>query len=412
MQDHVTSRRVVILGGGIAGLFAARALRRSPVAVTVVDRRAHHLFQPLLYQCASGILSEGQIAQPLRGVLRRHHDVSCLLAEATDVDVKTRLVHARRPDGGAVELPYEDLIVAVGMHQSYFGHDEFAAHAPGMKTLDDALDIRRRTYRAFEMAETAADDRERQQWLTFALVGGGPTGVELAGQVREIAGHTLDREFQRIDSATARVLLFEGSHEVLGAFGHPLAHRAARTLRNLGVELHLGTMVTDIDERGLPVAAEPVAGTEYDLRTPRAVGALRLDTPFGDLDRGADGRAVVRLAHPSGAFGTDVWLGEGADYVQLYTGDTLPPGERRRAVAIEPMTCPPDAFRSGTGLVGLGPGEQHTVRWGITPWGGVTTPSRRPTFTRHSAEVWPGRPRGRPARAPTRPTTPHRKDRM
>ncbi|MEF9902428.1 aldose 1-epimerase family protein [Streptomyces sp. P9-A2] len=123
------------------------------------------------------------------------------------------------------------------------------------------------------------------------------------------------------------------------------------------------------DERGLPVAAEPVAGTEYDLRTPRAVGALQLDTPFGDLDRDADGRAVVRLAHPSGAFGTDVWLGEGADYVQLYTGDTLPPGERRRAVAIEPMTCPPDAFRSGTGLVSLGPGEQHTVRWGITPWG-------------------------------------------
>ncbi|MEU2602137.1 aldose 1-epimerase family protein [Streptomyces hirsutus] len=123
------------------------------------------------------------------------------------------------------------------------------------------------------------------------------------------------------------------------------------------------------DERGLPVAAEPVAGTPYDLRTPQTVGARRLDTPFGDLDRDADGRAVVRLAHPSGAVGTDVWLGEGADYLQLYTGDTLPPGERRRAIAVEPMSCPPDAFRSGTGLVGLGPGERHTVRWGITPWG-------------------------------------------
>ncbi|WP_405788792.1 aldose 1-epimerase family protein [Streptomyces sp. NBC_00029] len=123
------------------------------------------------------------------------------------------------------------------------------------------------------------------------------------------------------------------------------------------------------DERGLPVAAEPVDGTEYDLRTPRAVGALRLDTPFGDLDRDADGRAVVRLAHPSGGYGTDVWLGEGADYVQLYTGDTLPPGERRRAIAVEPMTCPPDAFRSGTGLIALAPGEEHTVRWGITAWG-------------------------------------------
>ncbi|MGY3205704.1 NAD(P)/FAD-dependent oxidoreductase [Streptomyces sp. TE5632] len=267
MQDHVTPRRVVILGGGFAGLFAARALRRSPVAVTVVDRRAHHLFQPLLYQCASGILSEGQIAQPLRGVLRRHHNVSCLLAEATDVDVKARLVHARRPDGGAVELPYDDLILAVGMRQSYFGHDEFAAHAPGMKTLDDALDIRRRIYRAFEMAETAADDRERRQWLTFALVGGGPTGVELAGQIREIAGHTLDREFQTIDSAQARVLLFEGSDAVLGAFGPRLAHRAARTLQSLGVELHLGTMVTDIDAHGLTVRDHDGRTTRFEART-------------------------------------------------------------------------------------------------------------------------------------------------
>ncbi|MYS86591.1 NAD(P)/FAD-dependent oxidoreductase [Embleya scabrispora] len=267
MQDHVTPRRVVILGGGFAGLFAARALRRSPVAVTVVDRRAHHLFQPLLYQCASGILSEGQIAQPLRAVLRRHHNVRCLLAEATDVDVDARVVHARRPDGGAVELPYDDLIVGVGMRQSYFGHNEFAAHAPGMKTLEDALDIRRRLYRAFEMAESAADDRERQQWLTFALVGAGPTGVELAGQIREIAGHTLDREFQTIDSAKARVLLFEGSNEVLGAFGPPLARRAARTLRGLGVELHLGTMVTDIDAHGLTVRDHDGATTRFEART-------------------------------------------------------------------------------------------------------------------------------------------------
>ncbi|MDH6432471.1 NADH dehydrogenase [Streptomyces sp. SAI-144] len=267
MQDHITPRRVVILGGGFAGLFAARALRKSPVAVTVVDRRAHHLFQPLLYQCASGILSEGQIAQPLRGVLRRHHNVRCVLAEATDVDAGARLVHARRADGGALVLPYDELILAVGMRQSYFGHDEFAAHAPGMKTLADALDIRRRIYRAFEMAETAADDRERQQWLTFALVGGGPTGVELAGQIREIAGHTLDREFQKIDSANARVLLFEGSDAVLGAFGPRLAHRAARTLQGLGVELHLGTMVTDIDAHGLTVQDHDGATTRFDART-------------------------------------------------------------------------------------------------------------------------------------------------
>ncbi|MHB9863635.1 NAD(P)/FAD-dependent oxidoreductase [Streptomyces sp. YIM S03343] len=267
MEDHVTPRRVVILGGGFAGLFAARALRRSPVAVTLVDSRAHHLFQPLLYQCASGILSEGQIAQPLRKVLRRHHNVDCLLAEATDVDVRARLVHARRSDGRTLELPYDDLIVAVGMRQSYFGHDEFAAYAPGMKTLDDALDIRRRLYRAFEMAETTADAEERRQWLTFALVGGGPTGVELAGQIREIAGHTLDREFRTIDSAQARVLLFEGSDDVLGAFGPRLAHRAERTLRSLGVEFHMGTMVTDVDAHGLTVRDRTGAVSRFAART-------------------------------------------------------------------------------------------------------------------------------------------------
>ncbi|OIJ64307.1 NAD(P)/FAD-dependent oxidoreductase [Streptomyces mangrovisoli] len=267
MEDHVTPRRVVIVGGGFAGLFAARALRRSPVAVTLVDRRAHHLFQPLLYQCAAGILSEGQIAQPLRAVLRRHANVRCLLADATDVDVKGRAVHARRPEGGSVVVPYDDLIVAVGMRQSYFGHDEFAVHAPGMKTLADALEIRRRLYRAFEMAESAADAEERRQWLTFALVGGGPTGVELAGQIREIAGHTLDREFRTIDPLQAQVLLFEGSDHVLGTFGDRLAGKAARTLHDLGVELHLGTRVTDLDARGLTVQERDGTTTRHAART-------------------------------------------------------------------------------------------------------------------------------------------------
>ncbi|GAB7110652.1 NAD(P)/FAD-dependent oxidoreductase [Streptomyces phaeofaciens JCM 4814] len=286
----MTPRRVVIIGGGFAGLFAARALRRSPVAVTLIDRRAHHLFQPLLYQCAAGILSEGQIARPLRAVLRRHTNVRCLLADATDVDVKGRAVHARRPEGGSVVVPYDDLIVAAGMRQSYFGHDEFAAHAPGMKTLEDALEIRRRIYRAFEMAESATDARDRRHWLTFALVGGGPTGVELAGQIREIAGHTLDREFRTIDPLKARVLLFEGADKVLAPFGDRLAGRAARALRDLGVELHLGTRVTDLDERGLTVKERDGTTTRHPARTvlwtagveaPPIAGALARATGAG-----------------------------------------------------------------------------------------------------------------------------------
>ncbi|MEV6316511.1 NAD(P)/FAD-dependent oxidoreductase [Streptomyces sp. NPDC051776] len=253
LQDHVSPRHVVIVGGGFAGLFAARAFRNSPVAVTLVDRCAHHLFQPLLYQCASGILSEGQIARPLRAVLRGHDNVRCLMAEATGVDVPGRVVHAERPDGEPVTLPYDDLIVGAGVRQSYFGHDAFARYAPGMKTLDDALDIRRRIYRAFELAEASTDPEEQGHWLTFALVGAGPTGVELAGQIREIATRTIEREFSAIDAGRARVLLFEGGDAALGSFGPTLSGRAERTLRRIGVELRLRTVVTDVDATGLTV---------------------------------------------------------------------------------------------------------------------------------------------------------------
>ncbi|MFE9254274.1 NAD(P)/FAD-dependent oxidoreductase [Streptomyces sp. NPDC006879] len=263
----MTPRRVVIVGGGFAGLFAVRALRSAPVEVTLVDRCAHHLFQPLLYQCASGILSEGQIAQPLRAVLRRRPHVRCLLATATDVDVARRIVHAERPDGGQLELPYDDLIVGVGVRQSYFGHDEFARHATGMKTLSDALAVRAKLFRAFEMAEASSDPRERAQWLTFALVGGGPTGVELAGQIREIASHTLDREFSTIDPSQARVLLFDGSAAVLGAFGPVLSRRAARTLKDLGVEIHLDSIVTDVDAQGLTVRRKDGSVEQVRART-------------------------------------------------------------------------------------------------------------------------------------------------
>ena len=189
--------RVVIIGGGFAGLFAARALRKAAVDVTLVDRAAHHLFQPLLYQCATGILSEGQIAAPLRDLMKKHRNVECLLAEVEGIDVAAQRLVAARPGGGRIELPYDHLIVAAGVRQSYFGHDEYAEWAPGMKTVADALAIRRKIIGAFEMAETAEDDDERRRWLTFALVGGGPTGVELAGQIRELATSTLHDEFRR-----------------------------------------------------------------------------------------------------------------------------------------------------------------------------------------------------------------------
>jgi NADH dehydrogenase len=258
---------VVIVGGGFAGLFAARALRNVPVEVTVVDRAPHHLFQPLLYQCATGILSEGQIAVPLRGLFRRHENVDCVLAEVTDVDVDRHRVLALRPTGRPVEIPYDDLIVGAGVRQSYFGHDEFAELAPGMKTLGDALRIRRRIFGAFEMAASATDPEERRRWLTFALVGAGPTGVELAGQIHEVATLTLRDEFRHLDPREARVLLLDGGKEPLAAFGPKLAARAAKALTGMGVEQHMGTIVTGVDERGLEVARSDGTTDRYDAGT-------------------------------------------------------------------------------------------------------------------------------------------------
>src|SRR5580700_9995505 len=253
MNDQDSQRRVVIIGGGFAGLFAARMLRRAPVRVTLIDRRPHHLFQPLLYQCSTGILSEGKIAVPLRDLLRKHKNADFVLAEVTGIDTEGRRVLATRPLGDQMEFGYDYLIMAAGVQQSYFGHDEFAQWAPGMKTIEHALVIRRRVFGSFEMADSAVDPEERSRWLTFALVGAGPTGVELAGQIREVATKTLRSEYRHIKPEDARVLLFDGGDAPLAMFGPKLSALAARQLGKLGVELHMGSIVTHVDPGGLEV---------------------------------------------------------------------------------------------------------------------------------------------------------------
>jgi NADH:ubiquinone reductase (H+-translocating) len=209
VDEHPRAHRVVIVSGGFGGLLAARFLKRAPVDVTVIDRRNHHLFQPLLYQVATGILSEGEVAPAIRDILHRYRNVRVELATVTGFDVKGRVVTAARPDGWA--YPYDSLIVAACAGQSYFGHDEFSRWAPGMKTINDALELWGRIFGAFEMAESEDDPDACRAWLTFVAVGGGPTGVEIAGQIAELARHALKGNFRRINPADAKVLLFDSA---------------------------------------------------------------------------------------------------------------------------------------------------------------------------------------------------------
>jgi NADH:quinone reductase (non-electrogenic) len=245
--------RVVVVGGGFGGLPACRFLGNVDVDVTLIDRRNHHLFQPLLYQVATGILSPGQIAPPLRHILRKHKNVKVELAEVDGFDLDRKVVIAKRLGLHEMEIPYDSLIVAAGASQSYFGHDEFALFAPGMKTIDDALELRRRIYGAFEMAEIAIDAQERREWLTILVVGAGPTGVEVAGQIRELALGALSGDFRTFDPASMRVVILDGGKEPLATFGDDLSHAAARELGKLGVELRMGARVTAVDALGVEV---------------------------------------------------------------------------------------------------------------------------------------------------------------
>ena len=242
--------RVVIVGGGFGGLAAAKALRRAPVDVTLVDRQAHHLFQPLLYQVATGVLSQGNVAPPLRDVLRHQSNAEVVLAEVGGLDLERRLVEVSLLDR-TWELPYDSLIVAAGSAQSYFGHDEFARHAPGMKTIDDALEVRGRIFGAFELAELEDDPARLAAWLTFVVVGAGPTGVEMAGQIAELSRYSLPSNFRRIDTAAARIVLVDAAPRILSGFDERLAQRAAAKLERMGVEIRTRTLVTDMDADGV-----------------------------------------------------------------------------------------------------------------------------------------------------------------
>jgi NADH:ubiquinone reductase (H+-translocating) len=244
--------RVVIVGCGFGGLFAAKALRRAPVEVVVIDRTNHHLFQALLYQVATGVLSEGDIAPPIRDVLRRQRNTKVVLGEVVDVDVERREVMIDTL-GDATTLVYDSLIVATGASQSYFGHDEYALDAPGMKTIDDALELRGRIFGAFELAELEPDAAAREPWLTFAIVGAGPTGVELAGQIAELSRRALTANYRRFDPADSRIVLLDAVDTVLPSFPERLRKRARRDLERLGVELRLGSRVIGVDETGVDV---------------------------------------------------------------------------------------------------------------------------------------------------------------
>ena len=244
--------RVVVIGSGFGGLFATKALRRADVDVTVIDRTTHHLFQPLLYQVATGILSEGEIAPSTREILRRQKNAQVLLGSVEKIDLTDRTVTHSMLDKTTV-TPYDSLIVAAGASQSYFGNDQFAEFAPGMKSIDDALELRGRIFGAYEMAELESDPFALDAWLTFVVVGAGPTGVEMAGQIAELSRRTLKRNFRTFDPATTRVVLLDAAGSVLSMFGDKLSLHAQRDLESRGVEVQLNAKVVDVDAEGIVV---------------------------------------------------------------------------------------------------------------------------------------------------------------
>lgn len=285
--------RVVIIGGGFGGLYAAKALGRAPVEVTLIDKRNFHLFQPLLYQVATGGLSAGDISSPIRAVLSRYRNVKVLMDEVTEIDPQAKRITLRDS-----ELPYDSLIVATGVSHHYFGNDEWEAIAPGLKTIEDALEMRRRIFLAFEAAEKETDPEKRRAWLTFVVVGGGPTGVELAGALAELAFTTLKSDFRNIDTSEAQILLLEGMDRVLPPYPAELSVAAAESLTHLGVTVQTKTLVTRIADDVVTIK-QGDRTEEIPARTilwaagvkASAMGKVLADRASAELDR--VGRVMV-----------------------------------------------------------------------------------------------------------------------
>lgn len=251
--------RIVIVGGGFGGIAAAKALRNTPAHLTVIDRNNHHVFQPLLYQVATSVLSPGQIACPIREVLRNQQNTTVILGEVTGVDKERLCVFVNSADREGVRIDYDYLILATGVKHSYFGHNEFATYAPGLKTLADAVEIRNRILQAFELAEAEEDPAHHSDLLTFVLVGAGPTGVEMAAAIATLVRNTLRSDFRRIDPMSARIVLVDMSARVLGTFSEQLSDKAKKRLEKLGVEVRLGHGVDQIDQNGVIIAGEHIA---------------------------------------------------------------------------------------------------------------------------------------------------------
>jgi len=271
--------RVVIIGSGFGGLWATEALAKAPVDVVMISGTSHHLFQPLLYQVATGVLSEGEVAPATREVLKKQKNVTVLLGRVTEIDINAQTVTSVSPLGITV-TPYDSLIVAAGAGQSYFGNDQFSEFAPGMKSIDDALELRGRIFGSFELAELCDDPEEREEWLTFVVVGAGPTGVEMAGQISELAHRTLRRDFRRIDTTKAKIILLDAAPAVLGMFGDKLSGAARKQLEDIGVDVELNAKVVGVDNTGVDII--DADGNERRIRSRCKVWAAGVSaSPLG-----------------------------------------------------------------------------------------------------------------------------------